>query len=57
MPAVQSFHCTSPRKLALSGVDPSLALGFLCQDAADAAAFLEFATAQAAERHPLFAVA
>ncbi|CAN0019172.1 unnamed protein product [Phaeothamnion confervicola] len=38
---VRSVHCSSPVTMAVSGVDPSLALAFYCRDRAD---FLDLAT-------------
>lgn len=33
--SVASFHCASPDKMSLANIDPSLALGFYCDDRSD----------------------
>jgi cysteine protease ATG4 len=30
---LQTFHCEKVRKMAISGLDPSMLVGFLCRDA------------------------
>lgn len=32
---IQSFHCSTPQRMPLSAVDPSLSLGFYCADRKD----------------------
>lgn len=32
---LRTFHCDRVRKIPLSGLDPSMLLGFLCKDEAD----------------------
>ena len=32
---LKTFHCEKVRKLPLSGMDPSMLLGFLCRDEND----------------------
>lgn len=32
---LRTFHCDRVRKMPLSGLDPSMLLGFLCKDEAD----------------------
>lgn len=32
---LKTFHCDRVRKMPLSGLDPSMLLGFLCKDEAD----------------------
>ena len=32
---LRTFHCDKVRKMPLSGLDPSMLLGFLCQDEED----------------------
>jgi len=39
---LKSYHCNSPRKINFSGIDPSIALGFLCQTQQELEAFYTF---------------
>jgi cysteine protease ATG4 len=39
---LKSYHCTSPRKIGFQGIDPSIALGFLCQTPEDLETFYAF---------------
>lgn len=32
---LKTFHCDRVRKMPLSGLDPSMLIGFLCKDEAD----------------------
>lgn len=32
---LKTFHCDRVRKMPLSGLDPSMLMGFLCKDEAD----------------------
>lgn len=32
---LQTFHCDRVRKMPMSGLDPSMLLGFLCRDERD----------------------
>ena len=35
MEELKTFHCDRVRKMPLSGLDPSMLIGFLCRDEAD----------------------
>ena len=39
--AMRTFHCEKVKKMPLSGLDPSMLLGFLCKDEADFEDFCE----------------
>lgn len=45
---LRSYHCERVKKMPLSGLDPSMLLGFLCRDAAD---FTDFAHRVATVSH------
>ena len=32
---IESYHCNNPNRMPMSGIDPSLALGFYCSDKKD----------------------
>lgn len=51
---VQSFHCTSPRKLSFSRMDPSCTIGFYCKTKAEVMKFLS--SCNEAD-YPIFVVA
>lgn len=40
--SVKSYHCTSPRKVACSQIDPSIAIGFFCSTPAELDEFCAF---------------
>lgn len=50
---LRTFHCEKVRKIPLSGLDPSMLLGFLCKDEAD---FEDFCARVAHLPHKIFTV-
>lgn len=52
----KSFHCSTPRKMKISDVDPSMALGFLCQDRSDFEEFCRHAQVFSQMENPLMSV-
>lgn len=41
---LRTFHCEKVKKIPLSGLDPSMLLGFLCRDEAEFEDFCERAS-------------
>lgn len=52
--SLKSYHCSTPRKIPLSTIDPSLALGFYCEKEEDLEHFYELALNEWGGPHPLF---
>jgi cysteine protease ATG4 len=52
----KSFHCSVPRKMRILDMDPSMALGFLCQGRADFEEFCQHARMFAQLENPLMSV-
>jgi len=50
----ETFHCPVPRKVSISAIDPSLALGFYCKTKSDLDDFLKRVQQLSENEHPLF---
>jgi len=51
---MDSFHCPIPRKMQISSMDPSLAIGFYCRDRKDFEDFWDRAEKFSQQEHPFF---
>jgi cysteine protease ATG4 len=56
LPNYKTFHCSQPRKMKIVDVDPSMAIGFLCQDRADFEEFCKHAREFSQMENPLMSV-
>jgi hypothetical protein len=55
LPRLQSYHCTSPRKVACSQIDPSIAVGFFCSTQEELDQFCSFSVEDAGAS-PMYSV-
>lgn len=53
---LRTFHCDRVRKMPLSGLDPSMLVGFLCKDEADYQDFRSRVTALCKTHKPIFSI-
>jgi cysteine protease ATG4 len=55
-PNYKTYHCPQPRKMKILEVDPSMALGFLCQDRKDFEEFCKHAKDFSQMENPLVSI-
>eukprot|EP00039_Didymoeca_costata_P032413 m.37728 g.37728 ORF g.37728 m.37728 type:complete len:162 (+) comp9343_c0_seq2:22-507(+) len=54
---LKTYHCTAPRKIPFTGIDPSLALGFYCETEEDLNNFFDFSVEHCGGPTPLYSIA